>query len=148
MVNFFMNSNVFLVSASTIVIIFAIVITATVQSSTVQSSTVQSSTAEKAFSQVITVGPVWPTNGWVCTSDADYIVNAVLISYGDTPSYLEIVISGIGGQPDFEFTPSKMETFSIGGPAGSTMTISSRGDISGYITLQTLSNAKASCISL
>ncbi len=111
MVNFFMNSNVFLISASTIVIIFAIVITATVQSSTVQDST-----AEKPFSQVITAGPVWPTNGWVCTSDEDYVVDAVLISYGDTPSYLQIEISGQGGQPDFEFTPSKMETFSVGGP--------------------------------
>jgi len=141
--NFLMNSNIFLVSASTIVIIFAIVITATVQSSTVQGTT-----AEKAFSQIITVGPVWPTGLWICTSDADYIVNAVLVSYGDTPSYLEITISGLGGQPDLEFTPSKMETFSVGGPAGSIMTISSIGEISGYITLQTLSDANAKCTSL
>jgi len=91
---------------------------------------------------------VWPTNVWACTSDADYIVNAVLVSYGDTPSYLEITISGLGGQPDLEFTPSKMETFSVGGPAGSIMTISSIGEISGFITLQTLSNAKASCMSI
>jgi len=137
------NSNVFLVSAATIVIIFAIVITATVQNSTVQGPT-----DEESFSQVITVGPVWPTNGWICSSDADYVVDAVLVSYGDTPSYLEIEISGQGAQPDFEFTPSKMETFSVGGPAGSTMTISSMGDISGYITLQTLSNANASCRTL
>ena len=140
--NFFMNQNIFLVSASTIVIIFAIVITATVQNSTVQVPT-----AEGAFSQIITVGPVWPTNGWICTSNADYIVDAVLISYGDTPSYLEILISGLGGQPDFELTPLKMETFSVGGPAGSTMTIFSMGEISGYITLQTMLNANASCIS-
>ena len=133
--------DVFIISTSTIIIIFAIVITATVQNSTVQDPTTE------AFSQVITVGPVWITNGWICTSDANYMVNAVLISYGDTPSYLQIEISGIGGQPDFEFTPSKMETFSVGGHAGSTMTISSVGEISGYITLQTLSNAIASCIS-
>ncbi len=135
------NSNVFLVSAATIVIIFAIVITATVQNSTVASPiTVQ------PFSQIITVGPVWPTGLWICTSDADYIVHAVLVSYGDTPSYLEITISELGGQPDLEFIPSKMETFSVGGPAGSTMTLSSIGEISGYITLQTLSNTIASCI--
>jgi len=133
----------FLVSASTIVIIFAIVITATVQSSTVQGTT-----AEKAFSQIITAGPVWTTGVWACTSDADYIVNAILVSYGNTSSYLEIQISGQGGQPDLEFTPFKMETFSVGGPAGSTMTISSIGEISGYITLQTLSNANASCRAL
>jgi len=137
------NSNVFLVSAATIVIIFAIVITATVQNSTFASPN-----TVKSFSQVITAGPVWPTNGWVCTSDADYVVDAVLISYGNSPSYLEIQISGRGGQPDFEFTPFEMETFSVGGSAGSTMTIISRGEISGYITLQTLSNVKASCISL
>jgi len=137
------NSNVFLVSAATIVIIFAIVITATVQNSTVQGTT-----DEKAFSQVITAGPVWPTNGWVCTSDADYVVDAILVSYGNTPSYLEIQISGQGGQPDFEFTPFKMETFSVGGPARSFMTISSIGEISGYLTLQTLSNANASCRTL
>ncbi len=134
--------DVFIASAATIIIIFAIVITATVQSSTVQSPT-----TEKAFSQVITVGPVWPTDGWICTSNADYVVHAVLISYGDAPSYLEITISGLGGQPDLEFTPSKMETFSIGGSAGSTMTLSSIGEISGFITLQTLSNAQARCTS-
>ena len=134
------NSNVFLVSAATIVIIFAIVITATVQNSTVQGPT-----DEKSFSQIITVGPVWATNGWICSSDADYIVNAVLVSYGNTTSYLEIQISGQGGQPDLEFTPFKMETFSVGAPANSFMSIISIGEISGYITLQTLSNANASC---
>ena len=135
--------DVFIASAATIIIIFAIVITATVQSSTVQGPT-----TEKAFSQVITVGPVWPADGWICTSNADYVVHAVLISYGDTPSYLKIEISNKGGQPDFEFTPSKMETFSVGGDAGSTMTISSIGEITGFLTLQTLSDARASCRSL
>ena len=44
--------NILLVSVSTAIIIFAIVITATVQGP-----------PEKAFSQVITVGPVWTARG-------------------------------------------------------------------------------------
>ena len=54
------GSSIVLVSASTIIIIFTIVITATVQSET-----------GNQFSQVITVGPVWSTDAWICTSDAD-----------------------------------------------------------------------------
>ena len=127
-------ANIFLVSVSTIIIIFAIVITAAVQSGQTEE-----------FSQVITVGPVWPTNAWICGSNADYVVHAVLISYGNTTSFLRIAISGIGTQPGFEFTPLKMESFSIGGPADTQMTISSRGEITGYITLQTSSDATASC---
>ena len=33
---------------------------------------------EKSFSQVITVGPVWNSDSWVCTSDADFMVYGVL----------------------------------------------------------------------
>jgi len=125
--------DVFLVSAATVIIIFAIVITAAVQG------------PPETFSQVIIVGPVWPSNVWTCTSDANYMVNAVLNTYGNTTSYLTITVSGQGSQPDFAFTPLKMETFSVGGPADSTMTISSIGIITGYITLQTMSDAVASC---
>ena len=131
------RADVTLVGASTIIIIFAIVITAAVHD---QSGT--------PFSQVITVGPVWTTNTWVCTSNSEYIVHGVLIAYGDSPSSLSIAITGVGSQPDFEFTPLKMQSFSIGGPAGSTMTISSFGTITGYLTLQTMSNARASCVQL
>lgn len=129
------KADVFLVSAATIIIIFAIVITAAIQGP-----------PEKAFSQVITVGPVWNTNTWICTSDSEYIVHGLLIAYGDVTSTLSVAISGIGTQPDFEFTPLKMESFSIGGPADSTMSISRAGTITGFITLQTTSDAKASCI--
>jgi len=130
------GSNLFPIAAAVVIIVFAIAITAAVQDTT-----------GKEFSQVITVGPVWPTSEWICTSDADYVAHAVLISYGNTTSYLEISISGIGSQPDIEFTPLQMQSFSIGGPADSIMTISSRGVITGYITLQTLSDATATCIS-
>lgn len=132
------KANTFLVSVSTAIIIFAIVISATVQGP-----------SEKAFSQVITVGPVWTTTTWSCTSDADYMVHGVMTSYGNTTSVLIISISGKGTQPDLQFTPLEMQSFSIGGPADSTMNIQvARGTITGFLTLQTTSDATASCTPL
>ncbi len=132
------KANIFLVSTATAIIIFTIVITAAVQGPT-----------EKAFSQVITVGPVWTDNVWSCTSNADYMVHGVLISYGNATSVLKISISGKGSQPDLRFTPLEMQTFSLGGPADSTMSIVvARGTITGFLTLQTISDATASCIRL
>ena len=128
------KANIFLFAVSTIIILMAIAISAVVVSQ-----------SEKSFSQVITVGPVWTTNVWACTSDSEYIVHGVLISYGDFPSILTIAITGIGSQPDFELTPLKMESFSVGAPADSTMTISSFGTITGYLTLQTMLGVEASC---
>ncbi len=129
------SANIFLAATSTIIILMAIAI-----------STVVLSQSEKSFSQVITVGPVWTTNTWVCTSNSEYIVHGVLISYGDSPSELRIQISGLGIQPDFEFTPLKMESFSLGAPADSAMTLTGIGIITGYLTLQTMADAEASCI--
>jgi len=129
------RSEVFLVGSSTIIILIGITIAATVVSQ-----------SEKSFSQVITVGPVWIDNTWVCSSNSEFIVHGVLISYGNSTSSLSIAISGIGTQPDFEFTPLKMESFSVGGPADSAITISRFGTITGYLTLQTMSDAEAFCI--
>lgn len=128
------KANIFPVAASTIIILFAIAISAMALSQ-----------SEKSFSQVITVGPVWTTNAWSCTSNSEYVVHGVLIAYGDSPSILTIAIRGTGTQPDFELTPLKMESFSVGAPAGSTMKISRSGTITGYLTLQTISDAEASC---
>ncbi len=129
------RSDIFLIASSTIIILMAITISTSVLSQ-----------SEKSFSQVITVGPVWTTNTWLCTSTSEYIVHGVLISYGNSTSTLSIAITGIGNQPDFEFTPLKMESFSVGAPAGSNMIISSFGTITGYLTLQTMSDAEASCL--
>jgi len=96
------------------------------------------------FSQVITVGPVWNSVSWTCTSDAEYIVHATLIAY-DENNVLSISISTQGTQPDFRFTPLEMQSFTLGGPADSTITIARSGNISGFITLQTTSGATASC---
>ena len=51
------RSDVTLVGAAVIIIVFAIIITATIQSSN-----------ETSFSKILTVGPVWSTNTWLCTS--------------------------------------------------------------------------------
>jgi len=135
--NLLARADVFLVGSATAIIIFAIVITAAVQG-----------TSEKPFSQIITVGPVWPTDSWICTSDAEFMIHGILASY-EEGSRLEIYLSGAGLQPDFEMNPLEMKTFSIGGPADTSIRISKYvGEISGFITLQTESGATASCESV
>jgi len=135
MLSFLSKPSVLFVSAATVIIIFTIVITASIQSSTMET-----------FSQVITAGPVWTTDSWICTSDAEFLVHAVLIAY-DEGNELTIHVSAQGTQPDFELTPLKMQSFTVGGPADSSVTISGSGIgvISGFITLQTTSGATASC---
>ena len=128
-----MAKTVLFVSGATVIIIFAIVITASVQSSTIET-----------FSQVITVGPVWNSDSWTCTSDAEYIVHATLIAY-DEDNMLTIFLNTQGTQPDFRLTPLEMQSFTVGGPTDSFITITRSGIISGYITLQTTLAATASC---
>jgi len=133
------RADVFLVGSATAVILFAIAISAIVISDAVQNPT------GKSFSQIITEGPVWVGDTWICTSDAEFIVHAVLISY-EEGSRLEIFVSGLGLQPDFIFEPNEMQSFSIGGPADSSIRITnSVGTITGFITLETTSGASASC---
>ncbi len=134
--SFFSKPSVLFVSVATVIIVFTIVITASIQSSTIST-----------FSQVITVGPVWNSISWTCTSDAEYIVHATLIAYSEV-STLSINLNTQGTQPDFRFTPLEMQSFTVGGPADSTITITRSGNISGFITLQTTSGATASCSEL
>jgi hypothetical protein len=127
------RSSLFLVTAAVIIIIFAIVITAEVQGP-----------RQKAFSQIITVGPVWPTSTWSCTSDADFMVYGAI--RGIHSSLYEVSISGLGTQSLYVLDDGKMGSFSIGSPAGHTMNIKETGEVTGFITLQTMSGAKASCV--
>jgi len=129
----FARSDVLLIGAAVIIIVFAIVITSLVQSSN-----------DKSFSQLIIAGPVWNSAGWECTSSENFIVHGTLISYDD-PSRLIITITGIGSQPDFELYKNEMHSFSVGALANSNMTISRVGNISGLITLQTQNSATADC---
>jgi len=126
------NPQFFLTIATIVIIVFAVVITALVQGS-----------SEPAFSQIITVGPVWATDTWSCTSDADFIIHGTIRSIAD--AQLEIGISELGTQSLYTFVPSNLYSFTIGSPADHTMTLTKTGTVTGWITLQTVSGATASC---
>jgi len=129
---FLSRGDVFLVGASTIIIIFAIVITAAVQGP-----------PGTTFSQVITVGPVWNTDTWSCTSDANFMIYGTFRALGDD-AQIAISILGVGSQSLYELDSGQLETFSVGSAPG-TITVTRTGIITGFITLQTTSDATASC---
>lgn len=126
------SPQLFLTVTTIVVIVFAVVITALAQGS-----------PEPPFSQIITVGPVWETNTWSCTSDADFVVYGAIRALED--AQLEIAISGLGSQGIYTFIPSNLYSFTVGSPADHTMTITRTGTLTGWITLQTVSGASASC---
>lgn len=128
------NRSSFLpIAGAVVVIIFAVAITAVIQGP-----------SEKAFSQIITVGPVWRSDTWTCTSDANFLVHGTL--RGLAGSTLTISISDLGTQSLYSLNAGQIETFSVGSPAGHTMTITGTGaTVTGWITLQTRSDATASC---
>ncbi len=98
---------------------------------------------EKSFSQVITVGPVWNSDSWVCTSDADFMVYGVL--RGLAGSLIEITISDVGSQSLYSLDPQQLESFSIGASGDTSVLITRTGTVTGFITLQTTSDASAIC---
>ena len=129
----FKPSSLFLTIITIVIILFAITITAIIQGS-----------PEKPFSQIITVGPVWTANTWSCTSDADFVVYGTVRALTD--AQLEISISGLGTQSLYTFDPSNLYSFTVGSPAGHTMTLTRAGTVTGWFTLQTTSGATANCI--
>lgn len=122
----------FLVISAVIVIVFAIAITSAIQDK-----------PEKPFSKIITVGPLWEKTIWSCTSNRDFIIHGAL--RGLQGAQIAINISGLGTQSLYSFDPERMESFSIGSPAGHNMIITRTGTVSGWLTLQTVSDATASC---
>jgi len=126
------QSQLFLTITTIVVIVFAVIITTLIQGS-----------PEPAFSQIITVGPVWTSDAWSCTSDADFIVHGTIRSIGD--AQLAIGISELGTQSLYTFVPSNLYSFTVGSPADHTMTLTRAGTVTGWITLQTVSGATASC---
>jgi len=126
------QSQLFLTITTIVVIVFAVIITTLVQGS-----------PEPTFSQIITVGPVWTSDAWSCTSDADFIVHGTIRSIGD--AQLAIGISELGTQSLYTFVPSNLYSFTLGSPADHTMTLTRTGTVTGWITLQTVSGATASC---
>ena len=128
----FKPSSLFLTIVTIVIILFAIAITAIINGP-----------SEKPFSQIITVGPVWTANTWSCTSDADFVVYATVRALSD--AQLAIAISDLGAQSLYTFEPSNLYSFTVGSPAGHTMTLTRTGTVTGWFTLQTTSGAIASC---
>jgi hypothetical protein len=134
------RSIILLGSAAVAVIIFAIVI-----SISYQTQVLLSDNNTQSFSKVVTVGPVWKTNSWTCTSDKDFIINGILRGIGT--SQFSINVSEQGTQSLYTFLyDGQPESFSVGNKANQDITITRVGTVSGFLTLQTLSDAKASCI--
>ncbi len=127
------TSNLLLVSVSTIIVIIAVVITATITTSN-----------DQAFSQIIVVGPVWSSDTWTCTSDADFLIHGSL--RGLEGAMLEIEIEDVGTQSLYALNTGELESFSVGSQANHTMNITRTGTVTGFLTLQTTSSAIASCI--
>jgi len=130
------GSNLFPIAAAVVIIVIAIGISAAVQGS-----------PDKAMSQILTVGPVWSTDAWECTSDENFIVHATLRGIGEIPM-IEINVQDHGTQSFYSLNIGESETFSVGNQADKTITITRTGTVTGFITLQTTSNAQASCIAI
>ena len=132
------GSNMFPIAAAVVIIVIAIGISAAVQGS-----------PEKAMSQIITVGPVWSTDAWQCTSDADFVVHAAIRGIGADPlPLIKISVEGHGTQSFYSMDNSESVAFSVGNQADKTITITRTGTVTGFLTLQTTSDAIASCIAV
>jgi len=101
---------------------------------------------EKSFSQIITVGPVWATDSWLCTSDADFMVYGTIRGIGG--SLISIEIPGFGTQSLYALEDTQMESFSVGTHGDNQIIITKTGTVTGFITIQTISGAEANCVPL
>ncbi len=101
---------------------------------------------EKSFSQILSVGPVWTTDAWLCTSDADFMVYGNL--RGLAGSLLVIDISEVGAQSLYALEAGQMESFSVCALGDQQIIITSTGTVTGFITIQTISDAEANCVPL
>ncbi len=131
------GSNVFPIAAAVVIIVIAIAITATVQG-----------TPNNPMSQIITVGPVWSTDEWTCTSDADFVVHAAIRGIGNAPlPLIAVSVEGHGTQSFYSMDNSQSVAFTVGNQADKLITITRTGTVTGFLTLQTTSDAIASCTS-
>ena len=101
---------------------------------------------ETSFSQILSVGPVWNTDSWLCTSDADFMVYGAL--RGLEGSLLEVRISNIGTQSLYALEAGHLEHFTVGAIGGEQVIVTRTGIVTGFITLHTLSDAEANCVPL
>jgi hypothetical protein len=126
------NTPAYYTIITIVVIIFAIIITAEMQGH-----------PEKPFSQILSYGPVWDGTKWTCVSDKGFIVYGTVRGLAD--AMVEIHIDGFGTQSLYSLDVGKMQSFTVGSPGGHTMVITRTNTVSGWFTLQTESDAKASC---
>lgn len=136
------NRSILILGASAVaVIIFTIVISVSYQTQILLSEKPHT----ESFSKIITVGPVWNATSWTCTSDKDFIAHGIL--RGLALSEFSINVSDQGTQSLYTFLyDGQPESFSIGSKANQSITISRVGTVTGFLTLQTSSDATASCI--
>jgi hypothetical protein len=129
------KSTLLLGIAGIAAIIFAVVIVAMVQNSYPQSS----------FSKIISVGPVWDTDAWQCTSSSNFLVHGVLRGFAD--AQFAIDVSNIGSQSLYTYSYyGQTESFTVGAEANQSITITRTGTVSGFLTLQTNTDATANCV--
>ena len=126
------RGNIALVGAAVIIILTAIGVT-----------TVLDEQSEESFSKVISVGPVWNEDSWICTSDKDFMIYATLRGLGN--SQIAINISDVGTQSLYSLEPEQMETFSVGAEGDHQIIITRTGTVTGFLVMQTASDATASC---
>jgi len=126
------GSNAFIIIGITVIVLLAIIIPTTFLTPN-----------DEPFSKVITVGPIWNSDSWTCVSDSDFMVHGTLRGIGN--AQLEIFIENVGSQSLYTINPGEMETFSIGSTAENEIIITRTGTITGFITLQTSTDATASC---
>lgn len=98
---------------------------------------------EGTFSKIITVGPIWTSDVWSCTSNKDFLVYGALRGLENTQ--ISISIPDLGTQSLYALDDGKMQTFTIGVQADQTAIITRTGLVTGWLTLQTMSNANAAC---
>jgi hypothetical protein len=95
-------------------------------------------------SQIITVGPLWNTDSWICTSDKSFMLHGTL--RGLQGALLTINISNEGLQSLYSLEEGRLESFSVGVEAGNQITITRTGVLTGFLTMETASDADASCV--
>ena len=124
--------SIVLITCVLTLVVLAIVITSLLQQKS------------ESFSQILTFGPLWNNgNNWTCTSDAGYLIHGAL--RGVQNSQVAISMPGIGTQSLYQLDDSHLQSFTVGGKADHSMIITRTGIVTGWITLQTMSGAKANC---
>ena len=127
-----MNTQTILTVITIVIIVSAVAILLSMQKN------------EGTFSKIITVGPIWTSDAWSCTSNKDFLVYGALRGFENTQ--ISISIPDLGTQSLYALNDGKMQTFTIGGQADQTVIITRTGVVTGWLTLQTTSDANAACM--